>query len=233
MKRVCIHHSQVLQVARCAPDHQKSMDLVRNLQSVHPQADAIFQGIQGFLRSQGSAGPIHTIFCLDDSGSMTSSWPSVKEAVQTFIGIRQDLGSPGDLFSCIQFSSNTAVAFQQTQIATALQHASSLILRGGGTLFIPALQAVSGLVQAGQQVAIVFMTDGASSDNPVAIAQSIMGIGAQISFFGVAFTRDGKTQTLQDMVQAFNGSLVEAANVKELRAQFQVIAQNPTAAHAR
>jgi hypothetical protein len=77
------------------------------------------------------------------------------------------------------------------------------------------------------------MTDGASSDNPVAIAQSIMGIGAQISFFGVAFSRDGKTQTLQDMVQAFNGSLVEAANVKELRAQFQVIAQNPTAAHAR
>jgi len=81
MKRVCIHHSQVLQVARCAPDHQKSMDLVRNLQSVHPQADAIFQGIQGFLRSQGSAGPIHTIFCLDDSGSMTSSWPSVHPAI--------------------------------------------------------------------------------------------------------------------------------------------------------
>ena len=233
MKRVCILHSQVLQVARCAPDHQKSMDLVRNLQSVHPQADAIFQGIQGFLRSQGSGGPIHTIFCLDDSSSMTSSWPSVKQAVQAFIGIRQDLGSPVDLISCIQFSSSTAVAFKQTQIATALQHASSLTLRGGGTLFIPALQAVSGLVQAGQQVAIVFMTDGASSDNPIAVAQSIMGQGAQISFFGVAFTPQGKTKILQDVVQAFQGVLIEAANVKELRDQFQVIAQDPTAAHAK
>ena len=209
------------------------MDLVRNLQSIHPQADAIFQGIQGFLRGQGSAGPIHTIFCLDDSGSMSSSWSSVKEAVRAFIEIRQELGSPGDLFSCIQFSDSTHVSFKQTQIATALHHASSLTLRGGGTLFIPALQAVAGLVQAGQQVAIVFMTDGDSSDNPVAIAQSIMGVGAQISFFGVAFTPDGKTQTLQDTVKAFNGALVEAVNVKELRAQFQVIAQNPTAAHAR
>jgi hypothetical protein len=164
---------------------------------------------------------------------MSESWPSVKEAVRAFIEIRQDLGSPGDLFSCIQFSSNTAVSFQQAQIDTALNHASKLTLRGGGTLFSPALQAVSGLVQPGQQVAIVFMTDGASSDNPIAVAQSIMGQGAQISFFGVAFTPQGKTKILQDVVQAFQGVLIEAANVKELRAQFQVIAQDPTAAHAR
>ena len=164
---------------------------------------------------------------------MSESWPSVKEAVRAFIEIRQDLGSPGDLFSCIQFSSNTSVSFQQAQIETALNHASKLTLRGGGTLFSPALQAVSGLVQPGQQVAIVFMTDGASSDNPIAVAQSIMGQGAQISFFGVAFTPQGKTKILQDVVQAFQGVLVEAANVKELRAQFQVIAQDPTAAHAR
>lgn len=164
---------------------------------------------------------------------MSESWPSVKQAVRAFIEIRQDLGSPGDLFSCIQFSSSTAVSFQQAQIETALNHASNLTLRGGGTLFSPALQAVSGLVQPGQQVAIVFMTDGASSDNPIAVAQSIMGQGAQISFFGVAFTPQGKTKILQDVVQAFHGVLIEAANVKELRAQFQVIAQDPTAAHAR
>ena len=209
------------------------MEFVRNLQHTHPNADAIFQGIQYFLRKQGSAGPIHTIFCLDDSGSMTPHWTSVKEAVRAFIEIRRELGSPGDLFSCIQFSSKPKLSFQQAPIATALEQASGLTLRGGGTLFSPALQAVSGLVKAGQQVAIVFMTDGESSDSPVAIAQSIMAKGAQISFFGIAFTPDGKTEILQNTVKAFNGVLVEAANVQELRAQFQVIAQNPTAAHAK
>jgi uncharacterized protein with von Willebrand factor type A (vWA) domain len=209
------------------------MEFVQHLQQIHPQTEAIFQSIKGFLRSQGSAGPIHTIFCLDDSGSMSPSWPSVKEAVRAFIEIRQDLGCPDDLFSCIQFSSNTAVSFQNTRIETALKHSSRLTLRGGGTLFSPALQAVSDIVQANQQVAIVFMTDGASSDNPIALAQHIMSKGAQVSFFGVAFTPAGKTQILQDMVQTFNGILVEAANVKELRAQFQVIAKDPTAAHAR
>jgi hypothetical protein len=164
---------------------------------------------------------------------MTPSWLSVKEAVRAFIEIRQELGSPGDLFSCIQFSHNTSVSFQRVQIETALKQTSSLTLRSGGTLFDPALRAVSGLVQAGQQVAILFMTDGASTDNPIAVAQSIMGQGAQIFFFGVAFTPEGKTQTFQEIVQAFNGTLVEAANVKELRTQFEVIAKNPTAAHAR
>ncbi len=164
---------------------------------------------------------------------MIQYWISVKEAVRAFIEIRQELGCPDDLFSCIQFSSNTAISFQNTRIDTALKHSSRLTLRGGGTLFSPALQAVSDIVQANQHVAIVFMTDGASSDNPVAVAQYIMSKGAQISFFGVAFTPAGKTQILQDMVQAFNGILVEAANIKELRAQFQVIAKDPTAAHAR
>ena len=164
---------------------------------------------------------------------MTSSWLSVKEAVRAFIEIRQELGSPGDLFSCVQFSHTTSNAFERVQIETALAQASGLTLLGGATLFSPALQAVAGLAQAGQQVAIVFMTDGESSDKPVAVVQSIMGQGAQISFFGVAFTPAGKTQTFQEMVQAFNGTLVEAANVKELRAQFEVIAKNPTAAHAR
>ena len=209
------------------------MEFVRNLQHTHPNADAIFQGIQYFHRKQGSAGPIHTIFCLDDSGSMTPHWTSVKEAVRAFIEIRRELGSPGDFFSCIQFSSNPKLSFKQAPIATALEQASGLILRGRGTLFSPALQAVSGLVQEGQQVAIVFMTDGASADNPVAIAQSIMAKRAQISFFGIAFTPDGKTEILQNTVKAFNGVLVKAANVQELRAQFQVIAQNPTAAHAK
>ena len=200
---------------------------------MHPKTDSILQSIQCFLRSQGSAGPLHTIFCLDDSGSMTPSWLSVKEAVRAFIEIRQELGSPGDLFSCVQFSHNTFVSFQRVQIGTALTQASSLTLRDGGTLFDPALRAVSALVQAGQQVAILFMTDGASTDNPIAVAQSIMGQGAQIFFFGVAFTPEGKTQTFQEIVKAFGGTLVEAANVKELRAQFEVIAKNPTAAHAR
>jgi uncharacterized protein with von Willebrand factor type A (vWA) domain len=209
------------------------MEFIQKLQQLHPQTETIIQNIQGFLRNQGSAGPIHTIFCLDDSGSMSASWPSVKEAVRTFIEIRQELGCPDDLFSCIQFSSNTAVSFKQARIETALKHSSRLTLRGGGTLFSPALQAVSSVVQASQQVAIVFMTDGASSDNPTAVAQSIMSQGAQISFYGVAFTPEGKTQILQDMVQTFNGILVEAANVNELRAQFQVIAKDPTAAHAR
>jgi hypothetical protein len=60
-----------------------------------------------------------------------------------------------------------------------------------------------------------------------------MSQGAQISFFGVAFTPEGKTKTLQNVVQAFNGVLVEAADVSELRAQFEVIAQDPTPSHAK
>jgi hypothetical protein len=177
---------------------------------------------------------------------MSESWPSVQEAVKAFIGIRKEIGSPEDSFSCIQFSSNAFVSFTQLRMETALKQASKLTLRGGGTHFSPALKAVSGLVQPGQQVAILFMTDGASTDaqptkenpnpppyDPIPDVQSIMGKGAQISFFGVAFTPQGKTKIFQDIVQASKGRLIEAAGVKELRDQFKVIAQDPTAAHAK
>jgi uncharacterized protein with von Willebrand factor type A (vWA) domain len=213
------------------------MEFVKILQNGHPKSDAILVGIEPFLRSQRSAGPIHSIFCLDDSGSMSPSWTSVKEAVRAFIEIRRELGNPGDLFSCIQFDVEPKLSFKEAPIETALEQASGLILRGRGTLFSPALQAVSGLVKAGQQVAIVFMTDGESSDkkndNPVAMAQAIMAKGAEISFFAIAFTDEGKTEMLQNTVKAFNGVLEEAANVQELRAQFQVIAEDPTGAHAK
>jgi uncharacterized protein YegL len=208
------------------------MDLVGKLQS-NAQHDGVIRSIEGFLRADSRACPIHTIFCLDDSGSMHGSWLSVKEAVRVFIEIRRELGSPADIFSCVQFSHDTAVPFKQACIDTAHDQASLLTLRGGGTVFGPALKCVSDLIRPSQNVAIVFMTDGASSDNPTAIAQSIMSQGAQISFFGVAFTPEGKTKTLQNVVQAFNGVLVEAADVSELRAQFEVIAQDPTPSHAK
>jgi hypothetical protein len=164
---------------------------------------------------------------------MDESWDSVKEAVLAFIEIRKDIGSPGDLFSCVQFSHSTHIPFQRVQIEAAFKQASTLTLRSGGTSFAQAIKAVSGLVQAGQEIAILFMTDGASSDNPIADVPSIMDKGAEIHFFGVAFTAAGKTQTFQEMVKACKGCLIEAANVKELRAQFAVIASDPTAAHAR
>jgi hypothetical protein len=216
------------------------MEFVQKLQHTHPNTDSIFQSIRGFhfqMRAYGCF-PMHIIFCLDDSSSMNDSWPSVKEAVRKFIGIRHELMSDGDLFSCVQFSHNTFVPFQRDQIETALSKVVSLSLRGGPTSFDSALKAVSGLVQGDSHVAILFMTDGESHDNPkffdpIAVARSIMGLGSEISFFGVAFTPNGQTQTLRDIVQVFNGVLVEANNVRDLRGKFQFIAKDLTAAHAR
>jgi len=226
------------QVLRCAPDHDKSMELVHLCSQDHPPSDAIIQIILSFCRLQGSKGPLHIIFCLDCSGSMAESWPSVILAASAFIEIRQQLCCIDDCFSCVQFSDEIFPIFSRLRIDAAIQECTKekLLMHGGGTYFSPALKAVSQLVGKGEEVAIVFMTDGANDPedaDPTLEIPSIMSKCAKVHFFGVAFTALGKTPLFQTIVQTFQGDLLEAAGVSELRAKFQEIANNPTASHSR
>jgi len=225
-------------VLRCAPDHDKSMELVHLCSQDHPPSDAIIQIILSFCRLQGSKGPLHIIFCLDCSGSMAESWPSVILAASAFIEIRQQLCCIDDCFSCVQFSDEIFPIFSRLRIDAAIQECTKekLLMHGGGTYFSPALKAVSQLVGKGEEVAIVFMTDGANDPedaDPTLEIPSIMSKCAKVHFFGVAFTALGKTPLFQTIVQTFQGDLLEAAGVSELRAKFQEIANNPTASHSR
>jgi hypothetical protein len=221
----------MLQVDRCEPIHKKSKLLLQKLRSGKFGPGGLKEEIRPFIVRHDTR-PIHTIFCLDDSGSMGSEWPSVQEAVKAFFQIRRELGSADDRFSCVQFSDTTHCAYKVVGFDAALL--TRLKLRGGGTSFAKALSALEELVKnspANLEVVIVFMTDGQSEDKPdIAKFQRETAFG---SFYGIAFKNDVDHSSFEVMVKTLNGQMKRAKDVAQLRQEFCHIAQNPVASHSK
>jgi hypothetical protein len=176
----------MLQVDRCEPVHKRSMLLLQKLRSGKFGQGGLQEDIRPFLLRHDTA-PLHTIFCLDDSGSMQNEWPSVQAAVKAFFQIRRELGSADDKFSCVQFSHNTHQAYREIGYDAALS--TELIFRNGCTSFANALSALEPIVKnspANLEVVIVFMTDGQSDDVPdiakflTACAKSDVPLGSAV-----------------------------------------------------
>ena len=218
------------------------MSLLKNLSSGKFSPGALKDQIKPFLVRHDST-PIHTIFCLDDSGSMQQEWQSVIQAVRAFFQIRRELGSADDIFSCVQFSDTTKVRFEQKGYDAA--HATNLKFRNGGTSFAEALSVVGPIVKrspANLEVVIVFMTDGQSSDTTEVAKRAIESFleetssdkGSRIrSFYGVAFKNDVDHSSFENMVEKqLNGQMKRAIDVAQLRQEFCLIAQEPIASHS-
>ncbi len=228
--------------AQARAQHNNSISL-QNLLMQNGSRDRVVQIIKSFAStSNGGGSGLHIIICLDESGSMSSYWTSLVDAVMQFLHIRMDSGAGNaDLITVIKFGDGATLLWDKVSLHFALANRNAMIRQGGGTNFIPALRMVNQQMLSettGMGVAVVFMTDGEASDGNRAAAEvaklQVGFSGSSFQFFGVFF-RAGKEQAagesiLQNMVQAVNGGkMVLATNVEELRNQFQSIAREVSA----
>ena len=223
--------------------HKNSLTL-QNLLKQNGSRDRVAQIMMSFAASTSTSG-LHIILCLDESGSMSSYWASLVDAVMQFLNIRNESGAGDtDLISVIKFGEDATLLWDKESLHHAVANRHAMIRDGGGTNFVPALKMVRQQMLSettGMGVAVVFMTDGEASDGrraAAAVSKLQDGFsGSSFQFFGVFF-RAGAEQAagegiLQNMVQAVNGGkMVLATNVDELRDQFQSIAREVSASFA-
>jgi len=180
------------------------------------------------------------VFCLDESGSMSSYWPGLLKAVEAFLEIRISSDS-SDLISVIQFQSDARVTMYPTALEDAVQACRQLVLMGGGTEFRPAVKAAAEIIRSERTSAetiVVFMSDGECSDADQAVQAAAelknSCVGRPMQFYGVAFQTS--VPTLARMVSAIHNNtenLVSASNVQDLSMKFEYIAEEASAKQGR
>mmetsp|Transcript_644 Transcript_644/g.1286 ORF Transcript_644/g.1286 Transcript_644/m.1286 type:complete len:578 (-) Transcript_644:236-1969(-) len=106
----------------------------------------------------------HTIFVLDESGSMSLFWSGVVAAYNQYIAKRKQSQSDSDLVSVVQFDSGARTTVRQQPLSAAPEHLS---YQGGCTAFYPAATKACKLARETPQShtpAIIFMSDGQADD---------------------------------------------------------------------
>ncbi len=115
---------------------------------------------------------MHTIFILDESGSMTKNWSGLQQAFCRYLDtLQSDEESSADLISVIEFDDDARIVAQAISIDDARQ--LSLSIRGGGTKFAPAISKANDLLKedasSKTDIVLVFMTDGANTDDDTSV----------------------------------------------------------------
>jgi uncharacterized protein YegL len=175
-----------------------------------------------------SRGALHLVFVLDESGSMEGSWGSLVQAYTRFLALRKNAnqGRSNDIVTVVQFDSSARVTVQQVPVSLA---PTTLIMRGGGTAFGPALQmAREQLVRtpAGCTPLLLFMSDG-EGDTGVPQMEGILadhgarGLQVHVLAYGSA-----NATMLQAHATAGRGTFHAAPSPEDLVRTFQQIAQN-------
>lgn len=214
--------------------HNRSKNFLRRIRHENPASDEeIIRDISSFHhKGQGGVQDLNLIFCLDESGSMSTSWSGLVQAFLEFLNIRKENGASGDLVTVIQFSNSARVTMDGVPLEEAIIRGSRLICGGGGTSFTPALVTAQQYLANQPQLnsVIVFMTDGDCSDSTQSINECrniSQAMSDRLQFFGIAFNTRG--DTLQRMANAASGEMVSAQNIGELRERFQNIARQVSA----
>jgi len=218
--------------------HDFSQIFISKLLDKHVPLKEVVDSLRSLQCGSQSADPVHVVFCLDESGSMSSYWAEVVNCFSSFLQMRESLGATADLVSVVQFSSSARVTMTGMPLLEAMNNTHVLSFRGGGTLFVPALTEASNLLSStkGMDAVVVFMTDGESSDksaSPSAASELARNFSQQtLMFFGLAFRES--VPTLQQITEAVpGGRMLSATNVLQLRDQFQFIAKQTSARHVR
>ena len=231
--------------AKARTQHESSVALQTLLEQDGPR-DKVAKIMMSFAPSSG----LHIILCLDESGSMSSYWTALGDAVMQFLDIRKESGcgaGDADLVSVVKFGVGATLLWDKVTLTHAAANRAAMVHAGGGTNFIPALDMAKRQMlseSSGMGAVVVFMTDGEAGDGATAapaVARLQDGfLGSSFQFFGVFFRAAAAAAAgsagegvLQDMVQAANGGkMVLATNVDELRNHFQSIAREVSASFA-
>lgn len=221
--------------------HQESVAFLRKLRTGIPVSDAIraMTTFQGTQTVSNGAATVHNIFCLDASGSMRDSWNDVAQAVNQFLAVRKELGgAAGDLVTVLQFSTAPKFILEHVNLEQALKTNLSNTCRGE-TNYVPALLKCLEVIQndrSGLEPVIVFMTDGAPTDNNkeeiVPSVRQLKDAAPNLQFFCVAFNC-GLGGHLEEMTNAIDGRPVSAQGVDQLKNEFKTIARQVSAKHGK
>jgi uncharacterized protein YegL len=191
-----------------------------------------------------AVGPngMHVIFCLDESGSLSSflplqrsPWNELMDAVDVFWNQSADQPGPPMFVSVIQFGSDARVTQQMVPLEGKVPKLEPNWR--SSTSFLPAVEAAANLVNNvagpanGYTAVVIFMSDGAASDS--APAACVLGSlaqthGNQFSSYTVGFGSCAP-RTLEQMAFA-NGVLEKnnyrAASVGDLAEAFSAVAKS-------
>jgi len=222
--------------------HVLSQELLQKLLAHKISTKAIVENIEQISQNQNRAqGPVHVLFCLDESGSMENEWKSVTSATGGFLEVLTESDHSEYIFSVIQFSHKERVVLERKSLTQTIQAVNNLEFKGGGTYFKPALTRALAILNnkrhahAGSDAVVIFMTDGECSDEYEAVkaAQRLYNnTPGELLFFGVAFREN--VSTLQTMVGVFpTGKFLRAEDVHALGLQFKRIAREVTAQYAK
>lgn len=235
-KSLAIDAEKASLVQRALTGHQTSMDFRASL--FLGKVDAkLFEKLNTDFLTRAKVEPLHILFCLDESGSMSSNWNGLLQAFSDFLNIRSHFRAD-DKISCIQYDSGARVPFQYVGLDVATQRASTLPQQGGGTCFLPPLIEVGKLLANDPNpllnVLLVFMTDGQAGDDEAVYTRELQSLcskysNRQMQFYSIQFGTDD-SGTLEKMANSVQGRFLRTGtDIAELRDAFQVLAQESAA----
>ncbi len=170
-----------------------------------------------------SLTPRDVTFIVDTSGSMYG--PSMDQAKEAVIKALQRLG-PADRFNVIRFADETRALFRRPEPATAEKvsrawHYVKAFDAEGGTMMRPALElalatAVPEAAEAGRLAQIIFVTDGAVSNESELLELIAAGLGrARLFTIGIGSAPNGyfmrKSAEIGRGTSSYIGDVTEVA----------------------
>jgi uncharacterized protein YegL len=198
--------------------------------------DSAFESLQEFQKSSssgaaGSSREMHTVFIIDESGSMSGSqWTSLQQSFSAYLNVLKTNGSSSDVVSVIQFDASARIIAEFLPVDAAAS--LSLTMKGGGTQFGPALSEAIDLLRRDSRnldIVLVFMTDGENGDGdtPVSILKELCRQFASRNpkFNAIGFTNQPASLVRMVAAVAPDGVLYDAKDAVQLQARFVEVAE--------
>ena len=171
----------------------------------------------------------HFYFCLDDSGSMSSDWNSLMNALVAFIKRRIEMcknsGVPAqDQVTIVNYSDNAQVMCSGVDIKSNPEKQTRF--RSGGTDFAVGLNLVAAQMRncaSNYQPVLVFMSDGGCSNGDAEIKQISTDFASQnVKIFVLGFGCC-TTNKLKHMANISGGEFYYGKDAAQLKAEFEAI----------
>jgi Mg-chelatase subunit ChlD len=174
----------------------------------------------------------HTVFIIDESGSMKDRWSSLQKSFSAYLRILIAKGSSSDVVSVIQFDTDARLVDHATKISPQQASQLSLNMRGNGTNFGPAIALANDFLEQDSypsDIVLVFMTDGENTDGDVALG-ALQNLFKNRSARNPKFNAIGFIQqpaSLMQMVAAVqpDGFLYAANDAVQLEQRFVEVAE--------
>ncbi|MEM7169381.1 MAG: marine proteobacterial sortase target protein [Pseudomonadota bacterium] len=158
------------------------------------------------------------IVIIDTSGSMFG--PSIDQAKEALLQALQRLG-PDDRFNIVRFSDESSSLFPQAQLAnrenlTAAWYYVKALVAEGGTHMRPALnRALSHRTDPGRLRQVIFMTDGAVSNETELFRQTVAQLG-ESRLFTIGIGSAPNSYFMRKAAQAGRGTFTYISDVSQV-----------------